>query len=249
MRIAVLGATGTAGSRAVRRLKDNGITVVRVSRSTGVDLITGAGLPEALHGVDAVIDTSNTFPADDTMGLHEAITSATRNVVQACAEQQVQHLVLLSIIGVHNPVFDAYPYYVAKRAQESIVADGPVPSTIVQSSQWHEFATNPAAVTFQEEEIVAQDWLIQPVAADSVADVLVDSAIGHAHPTSMMITGPEVIRLPELTGRLMARLGDTRPVRTVPPSLAALGEGVLLAPEPARVLPPDVDAWLDAQRP
>ena len=36
MKVAVLGATGTAGSRTVTRLKGRGVDVVEVSRSTGV---------------------------------------------------------------------------------------------------------------------------------------------------------------------------------------------------------------------
>lgn len=249
MKIAVIGATGTAGSRTVRKLKENGISPVEVSRSTGVDLITGTGLQEALSGVNVAIDASNAFPADDSLGLYEALTSATRNVVAACASQQVRHLVFLSIIGVHDPVFDDFPYYMAKRAQEGIVASSPVRSTIVESSQWHEFAINPAAVTFHDDEVLAEDWLIQPVAADTVAGILVETALGEERPRTEMITGPEVIRLAELTTRLLARLGDPRPVRATPPSLAALGEGVLLAPEQATVLPPDVDTWLKTRLP
>lgn len=249
MKIAVIGATGTAGSRTVSKLKEKGITTVEVSRSTGVDLITGAGLQEALEGVDAAIDTSNAFPSNGTPGLYEALTSATRNVAAACVSQQVKHLVFLSVIGIEDPVFDEFPYYVAKRAQEAIVSGSPVRSTLVKTSQWHEFATNPAAVTLQEDEVLVQDWLVQPVAADTVAEVLVETALGEQGTPTRLITGPEVIRLPELTARLLARLGDTRPVRVAPPRLAALAEGVLLAPEPAEVLPPDVETWLGTRRP
>lgn len=249
MRVAVLGATGTAGSRTVRKLKEKGIAPVEVSRSQGVDLISGVGLREALEGVDVVIDASNPYPPDETLGLREALTSATRNVVRACAARQVEHLVFLSIIGIENPVFDDFPYYVAKRAQEAAVSGGPVRSTIVKTSQWHEFATNPAAVTLTDDEVLVQDWLVQPVAADTVAEVLVETALGARSVPVRLITGPEAIRLPDLTARLLARLGDARPVRAVPPRLAALAEGVLLAPEQAEVLPPDVETWLGTRRP
>lgn len=249
MKIAVLGATGTAGSRTADKLEERGLAPVRISRSTGVDLITGAGLQEALAGVDAAIDASNAFPTSEDLELREALTTATRNVVEACVAQQVGHLVFLSIIGVHDPVFDDFSYYVAKRDQENIVANGPVRSTLVKSSQWHEFATNPAAVTFRDDEVLVQDWLVQPVAADAVADVLVETALGAEGPATKMITGPEVIRLPELTARLLTRLGDPRPVHTTPPPLTAVAEGVLRAPEQAEVRPPDVETWLQTQEP
>jgi putative NADH-flavin reductase len=46
--IAVIGATGTAGSRVVARLKARGVAVVEISRAHGVDLISGQGLSRAL---------------------------------------------------------------------------------------------------------------------------------------------------------------------------------------------------------
>lgn len=244
MKIAVIGATGTAGSRTVAKLKGRGISLVAVSRSTGVDLITGHGLRDALAGVDVAIDASNAFPPDETIGLHEALTSATRNVVDACVAQKVGHLVVLSISGVENPVFDDFPYYLAKRAQDEIVATSYLPTTMVKSTQWHEFATNPSAATFDDDEVQVEDWLIQPVAADTVADVLVEAALGRAGTETRTITGPETVRLPELTTRMLSRRGDTRPVRTTAPALPALSAGVLLAPDYATILGPDIDTWL-----
>jgi uncharacterized protein YbjT (DUF2867 family) len=99
-------------------------------------------------------------------------------------------------------------------------------------------------VTFQDDEVDAEDWLIQPVAADAVADVLVETALAEPRTPTRTITGPEAIRLPDLTARLLERLGDPRPVRVTAPALPSLSEGVLLAPESAAVLEPDVNAWL-----
>lgn len=243
MRIAVVGATGTAGSRTVTRLKRRGIRPVEVTRSHGADLITGTGLAEALHGVDVVIDTSNPAPPDDTLSLLATLTSAARNLVDACCKQRVRRVVLLSISGIENPALDGFAYYVAKRAQEQILKTSPLASTILRSAQWHEFATNPAAVTFAKQEVSVQDWLIQPVAADTVADVLVDLALDSAA-VDMAVAGPEVVRLPDLTARLLRHHGDPRSVRAVPPTVPALGGGALLAPADAAILGPDVATWL-----
>ena len=155
-RIAVIGATGTAGSRTVAKLKSRGIDPVEISRSTEVDLVTGAGLREALAGVEVAIDTSNVLPTDHTVGLHEALTGATRHVVEACAAEGVGHLVFLSMIGVEKPELDDIPYYAAKRAQENIVALGPVPATTVKASRFFESATAPDAVTFERDEVYNQ---------------------------------------------------------------------------------------------
>lgn len=248
MKIAVLGATGTAGTRTVNLFAEKKISVVAVSRSTGVNLITGEGLSEALRGVDVVIDVSNAFPQDETMGLHEALTSATRNVVENCVAQGVDHLVFLSISGVEDTIFDDFAYYAAKRAQEEIVNESPIRSTIVKSTQWHEFATNPSAVTFLDGEVRVEDWLIQPVSADTVAEVLVETTLNPPGSLVKTITGPEKVRLPELTSRILARRGDPRKVRVMPPVMDVLSEGVLLAPAHATILGPDISTWL-ASRP
>lgn len=48
MRIAVAGATGNIGSRTVSVLERDGHEVVRISRTHGVDLVSGEGLDAAL---------------------------------------------------------------------------------------------------------------------------------------------------------------------------------------------------------
>lgn len=244
MAIAVMGATGTAGSRVVQRLGAKGIDVVEVSRSNGIDLVTGEGLTAALAGVDAVIDASNAFPPDDAMQWRRALTTATRNVVDACTKQGVSRLVFLSIAGVEKPAFDQFDYYLAKREQEEIVDSSGLNATLVKTSQWFEFSTNPAAVRFHDDRVEVQDWLLQPIAADTVADILVGEVLEPSNARRILITGPEQIRLPELTRRRLEKLGDTRPVQTTEPYLPELSEGVLLAPAEARVLGPDVEGWL-----
>ncbi len=246
--IGVIGATGTAGSRVVARLKARDVAVVEISRRHGVDLVTGQGLSRALEGVDVAIDVSDPMPADRRSDVTQTLATASRNLVGACAAQEVQRLVASTIACVDDPVFDGFPYYEAKRAAKAILLDGPVPTTIVKSTHWYEFATNPAAVSFNDDEVIVQDWLIQPLAADTVADVLVETALGQTH-TPRTITGPHGIRLPELTSKLLAQQGDDRSVRKVQPAITALGTGALLASDHAMVVGPDVDTWLHTLAP
>jgi uncharacterized protein YbjT (DUF2867 family) len=244
--VAVIGATGIAGSRVVSRLQDRAVEVVQIDRAHGVDVVTGAGLPEALHGVDIVIDVSNPRPEGDYLGgtdIVDTLTAAARNVVGACTAHGIQRLVLLTIANVERPVFDGDPCCEGKRAAKSIVLNSQVPATLVTSTQFHEFATNPRAVICNDHEVVAQDWLIQPIAADTVADVLVEAALAQTR-TPRTITGPHAIRLPQLTAKFLALQGDTRRVHTVRPVLPELASGALLAPHHAAVLGPDVDTWL-----
>ncbi len=246
--IAVIGATGTAGSRVVARLKARDIAVVEISRGQGVDVVSGRGLFEALAGVDVVIDVSNPMPDGARSDITQTVATAARHVVGACAARDIRRLVVLTVAGVEDPVFDGFGYYEAKRAAKAIVLDGPVPATIVKSTQWYEFATNPAAVSSHDGEVTVQDWLIQPIAADTVADVLVEAALGQTHPPRT-ITGPEAVRLPELTSKLLAQQGDNRRVRAVQPALGALASGALLAADGAVVVGPDVDTWLHTLAP
>lgn len=242
MSIAVVGATGTAGALTAAHADRAGQEPVALSRATGVDLHNGRGLAEALSGSTVAIDTSNPFPADPGADLVDALAGATGNLVQACLNAGVEHLVFLSICNIDAPVFDEFPYYRAKRAQERVVVESELPSTIVRSTQWYEFVTNPAAVTFHEDRVDVEDWLIQPVAADTVARVLLEASI--ERPETRQVAGPEQIRLPELTAAYLKAKSDTRPVDSVPPGLARLGEGVLLAPDQADRSGPNTREWL-----
>lgn len=241
--IAVIGATGTVGSRVVSRLKERTVGVVEIARAHGIDVVSGDCLSEALRGVDVVIDVSNPMPTDDHPDFSDTLTTAARNVVGACTSHGIQRLVVLTNAGIEQDVFDEVPYYVAKRAAKDIVLNNQVPAAIVKSTQLYEFATNPTALICNDREVVVQDWLIQPVAADTVADVIVEAALAQTR-TPRTITGPHAIRLPELTSKLLALQGDQRRVRAVKPALTALAVGALLAPDDAVVLGPDVETWL-----
>ena len=239
MKIAVLGARGTAGAEIVRHARANGHEVAEVSRSTGADASTGAGLVEAFADQDVVIDASAP-QGSDVIATHKA---AAQNIAKAAQEAGVGHLVYLSICNIDDECFDEFDYYVAKREQEQVYAASPLPTSIVRSAQWMEFATNPAAVELNDSEIVVADWFIQPIAVASVAEALVRTAEGQ--PTNYDVAGPEQIRLPELTERYFRARGDGRPVRSVAPPIAKLGEGVLLAPKGAEILGPPPSDWLE----
>jgi uncharacterized protein YbjT (DUF2867 family) len=246
--IAVIGATGTVGSRVTTRLQGRDVAVVEISRAHGVDVVTAHGLSAALEGVDVVVDVCNPVPDHQHADIVDNFTTAYRNLVTACGANGIQRLVVATNAGIEDPVFDEFPYFVAKRAAHDVVLESAVPATIVKSTLWHEIVTNPAAVDLHDGQVVAQDWLIQPVAADTVADVLVEAALGQTR-TPRTIAGPEAIRLPELVSKLLTSQGDDRRVRAGAPEVNALATGALLAPDHAVILGPCVDAWLDGITP
>ncbi len=59
-RIGVAGGTGLVGRHVVEALRRAGHEAVTLTRASEVDLVAGDGLPDALRGVRAVIDVTNT---------------------------------------------------------------------------------------------------------------------------------------------------------------------------------------------
>jgi len=109
--------------------------VVAISRSNGVDVITGDGLPEALEGAEVVIDTS-TGPSPEQAAATEFFTTATRNLQEAGVKAAVRRLVVVSIIGTDKATAG---YGAAKLAHERAALAGPVPARILRAAQFHEF--------------------------------------------------------------------------------------------------------------
>lgn len=131
-RVAVAGGTGVVGRHVVAALTAAGHTPVVLSRSTGIDVVSGDGLAAALDGAHAVVDVTNlqTLRRAAAVRFFEA---ATRNLLQA----QVPHLVALSIVGV-----DVVPsgYYSGKLRQEELLLGSGRPVTLLRATQFHEFA-------------------------------------------------------------------------------------------------------------
>lgn len=65
MKVTVIGGTGLIGSQVVRMLTDGGHEAVPAALSTGVDLLTGKGLDEALQGADVVVNVANSPTFDE----------------------------------------------------------------------------------------------------------------------------------------------------------------------------------------
>ncbi|MEU9984237.1 NAD(P)H-binding protein [Streptomyces sp. NPDC050856] len=247
MRIAVAGATGNIGALTVSALERDGHQVVRVSRSLGVDLSTGDGLDGALAGVEAVVDATN-GPAADRDEAVAYFGTATRNLLAAEERAGVRHHVLLSIAGIHR--VEGNPHYAAKREQERLVAEGPVPWTIVPATQFHDFAAMVAGWTERDGVAAVAPLLVQPVAPADVADVLAEIATGEPHGRYPDVAGPEPQDLVDMARRTHEARG--RAVRLVPTWSAGFGTsmaGDVLLPGPgARIAPTTFDEWLADQR-
>src|SRR5919108_225738 len=119
-KIAVAGATGRVGRHVVDVLKAGGHDVVAMSRSGGVDVVTGDGLAKALEGVECVIDAAS-GPSPDQKAATDFFTAAARNLQQAGERAGVRRIVVVSIIGTDR--FTA-GYGAAKMAHERATLEG-----------------------------------------------------------------------------------------------------------------------------
>jgi uncharacterized protein YbjT (DUF2867 family) len=133
MKIVVIGGSGRVGGNVVRRLVAQGHHAVPASPATGVDTITGEGLPDVMVGADVVVDVANA-PVWDDDAVREFFTTSTRNQLAAERDAGVGHHLAVSIVGA-----DRLPdsgYLRAKVAQEAEIQAGPVPYTILRATQF-----------------------------------------------------------------------------------------------------------------
>ena len=172
MKVAVAGATGRVGRHIVEILEERGHQAVRISRSEGVDIISGEGLDAALAGVEAVIDAA-TGPSPDKDESIAFFTTAARNLHAAGTRAGVARLVTVSIIGIDDFVGG---YSAGKLAHEQATLAGPIPARIVRAAQFHEFVGQLVEWGTQGDMAYVPKFRTQPVAAKSVAEVLVDVA-------------------------------------------------------------------------
>lgn len=243
MRIAVIGGTGLVGRRTVVALERAGHDTVVVARSRGVDLASGAGLDDALSGVEAVVDVSN---APDP----EAFGPMTERLLAAEEGASVAHHVLLSIVGVHR--VEGNPHYAGKRRQEELVEAGPVPWTIVAATQFHEFAVQAVDWTLRDGTATVAPLLLQPVAASDVGDALAEVATRGPRRGTLEIAGPETQDLVDMARRAMAARGRKVRLRASwrdGPFTAEMAGEVLLPGSRARIAPTSFEEWLAASAP
>lgn len=248
MRVAVAGATGRIGTLVQAALERDGHEVVPISRSHGVDLLTGDGLEQALAGVEAVVDTTNSTATEEseTVGF---FTATTGNLLAAEKAAGVGHHVVLSIVGVARTQGNAH--YAGKRAQEAAVEAGGVPYTIVPATQFHDFAEMVASWTESDGVAPIAPLLVQPIAPRDVADVLARVATGPARGRYADLAGPAPEDLVDMARRTYAARG--RSVRLVPtwhtgifgPEMAG---DMLLPGEGAELAPTTFEDWLSQER-
>ena len=244
MRVAVAGGTGVVGRKVVERLEQQGHDVVVLARSRGTDLTSGRGLEEALRGVDAVVDVSNSGSTRRKTAV-EFFTTVSRNLLEAEAKNSVQHHVTLSIVGIDGITFG---YHQGKVAQEAVVTAGQVPWSILRVSQFHEFPAQILAQTAVGPVSFVPQMLSQPVAAAEVADALVELALGEPVGRAPDLGGPAQEQIVDMARRI-ARKSDKKrvvvPIRFPGSVGRAMRDGSLLPKEGSRRGTQTFTEWLE----
>ena len=220
MRITVVGASGLIGTKVVEHLKSQGHDVVAASRSSGVDVLTGDGLADALAGADALVDVTN---SPDLAGgpAMDFFTKSAANIADAAKAADVGHYVALSIVGV-----DGLPdsgYFRAKVAQEKIITESGIPYSIVHATQFVEFADAIVESFTVGDEVRVPDALIQPIPADEVAAAVARAAAAEPINGIANVGGPQKITFEQLARDSLARMGDDTKTVIVDPEARYFG--------------------------
>jgi uncharacterized protein YbjT (DUF2867 family) len=210
MKIVVIGGTGLIGSKLVTVLRQRGHEMLAASPASGVNTVTGEGLPEALAGAQVVVDVANS-PSFEDAAVMTFFETAGRNLLAAEAQAGVRHHVALSVVGA-----DRLPdsgYLRAKVAQENLIKESGLPYTILRSTQFFEFVGRIADDGSEGKMVrVPAVALIQPILSDDVVSVLAEIAVAPPVNGTVEVGGPERFRFDELVTRALRIRSDNRKV-------------------------------------
>ncbi len=254
MKLAVIGSTGLVGSQLVALAESQGHVVTGISKESGVDLLDGTGLADALTGVEAVVNViqSPNLEQDDSTAF---FTTVATNVGQAASSAGVRRTVVLSIIGVDRVAaaeseagtgFDGY--YKAKFAQEQATREHTPGARVVRSAQFHDIARQAIGWGRSGDTTTITDLLIQPLAVAAMVGVLLDVADGTRDDGLVEVAGPRTEQLAAMSTAFARHAGDDVQV-VASPAGGAVRDGILLPGPEAVFVGPTFDEWLAAHEP
>ena len=225
-----------------------------MSRSTGVDVVTGEGLSEALAGVDTIVDAAS-WPTNEQEPATEGFIAAARNLQEEGERAGVQRIVVVvSIIGADRVTSG---YIASKIPHEEAMKSGTIPVRILRAAQFHEFVPLFLERGRQGEMLLIDvpEMRTQLVAARPVAEALAESAngsapaaadCGHHDPGDRRPAGGEPRRCGG--GLVAARRGDSVRIEAVSdpddPEQAVWASGALLPGPDAVLAVPTLEQWL-----
>jgi uncharacterized protein YbjT (DUF2867 family) len=221
MKILLTGGTGGLGREVVRAAEAAGHTVRVASRRARpddapphrewarMDVATGAGVAEALTGVDAAVHA-----ASDPRRHAAVDVEGTRRLARAAHEAGTSHLVYVSIVGIDRIPF---PYYRSKLEAEAIVAASGVPHSILRITQFHSFVDMLLAGVARAPLVMPlpTSFRFQSCATSEAAERLVRAVETGPCGRLRDFGGPEVLTFREMAAAWKAARGVRKPVLPV----------------------------------
>jgi uncharacterized protein YbjT (DUF2867 family) len=217
-------------------------TLSRTSPEYPVDLTTGRGLSEALSGSGVVIDASNGSPRQP----EPVLVDGSRRLIEAAAEVGVSRVVCVSIVGIEQV---PTRYYRAKVAQEQIVHNSDLPSTIVRSTQFHELLATVFAAFARLRLSPRSGARLQPVAAAEAARLIAEVARHPGPAERVTVAGPDVSDVTRLVSLWQKQSGKRLlpvPVPLAPRLGRPLRDGALTCARPDFRCEMSFESWLSA---
>lgn len=248
MKIVVIGGQGLIGTKVVVRLGEAGHDVVPASRRTGVDTLTGAGLPDVLAGVDVVVDVADS-PSFEDDAVMQFFTTSTANLLAAERHAGVGHHVALSVVGAQ--IMQDSGYNTAKAAQENLITESGRPYSIVRATPFYEFGLLLADSATDGNIVRLPPASFRPIAADDVAAAVTAAAVGAPGNHVTEIAGPDAMGMDDFVRKALSAANDHRVVVTdcEAPYFGALIDDHTLAPvENATGYPTRYGDWMRARR-
>ncbi|MEU4425990.1 NAD(P)H-binding protein [Actinoplanes sp. NPDC024001] len=244
LRIVVVGG-GRIGRHLVPALHAAGHDCLLATPRTGVDACSGAGLPGALAGADAVVDVTNS-PFMDEVSATAFFEAATANLLDVGARAGVRHHVLTGVLGAER--MPGLGYCRAKLAQERLVRASATPWTIVRSTHTFEFLEVLVQVNTEEHTVRLPPLRLRPLTAADLAAELAGVAARPGRGRTVEVAGPQEITLDELARRTARHDGTRLDVVTQPSARpffgAQVGDRALLPGPDARHTATGPATWL-----
>ncbi|MEE2060978.1 SDR family oxidoreductase [Rhodococcus artemisiae] len=236
--IVVTGGTGTVGHHVVERLLGVGHQVRVVSRHDRsgdtrsalewavADLVRDDGIERALTGADTVVHCATGYS-------RRADVRAARHLFSAARVAGIEHVVLISIVGVDRIPFG---YYTGKVEVEHLLERSGLGYSILRSTQFHELVAGLFTRQRRLPVLLTPDIRIQPIAAAEVADELARLAAAPPAGRVPEVGGPDIIDARDLARTYAASIGARKriwPIRLPGRAFAAFRAGNNLTPERA----------------
>lgn len=198
----VTGGTGRLGRLLLPRLARAGHRVRALVRRpgaslpAGVDALTGdladpASLSgDAFAGVDVIVHLASGAAENAIDGVD---VGGTRLLIDRARTAGAPHLIYLSIVGVDRVPL---PLYRAKVEIERLVATSGLPWTVLRATQFHELIRD--WLQMAPGRYFPAGMLYQPIAADEVAEAVIDLVARGPANGIVEIGGPQVLESREL---------------------------------------------------